>query len=210
MTDTILNKREAIAFDLDGTLISIEKRDYSVYCVILKKYNLKILDFETYWALRREKEPIINILKINNHIENSFLDTYINERNKLIESKELLELDTLFSYSIEVLQKLQNRYNCYLVTSRTMKLETIQQIDQLNLNKYFNKIIITEQNKLEGFSQIPNLLLIVGDTENDLIPADLLGVKSYAVTSGIRSLKFLENLNPTYLNNSLLNLFNYI
>jgi len=203
MTDIILNKRGAIAFDLDGTLISIEKRDYSVYCLILKKYNLKILDFETYWTLRRERQPINNILEINNQIENDFLDVYINERTKLIESKELLKLDTLFNYSIKILQQFQCNYDCYLVTSRSMKEETIHQIDQLNLNKYFSRIIITEQNKLEGYSQIPNLLLIVGDTENDIIPANKLGIESFAVSSGIRSFNFLEKLKPTYLSDSL-------
>ncbi len=210
MTDITLNRRKSIAFDLDGTLISIEKRDYSVYCLILKKYNLKILNFETYWALRREKEPIINILEINNQIENGFLDVYITERTKLIESKELLELDTLFNYSIKILQLVQCNYNCYLVTSRSMKEETICQIDQLKLNKYFSRIIITEQNKLEGYSQIPNLILIVGDTENDIIPANELGVKSYAVTTGIRSSKFLANYSPTFLSDSLFDLLDFV
>lgn len=210
MTDIIIDKRQAIAFDFDGTLISIEKRDYTVYCQILIKYGFNILDFDTYWTLRRNKEPIINILKINNQFENDFLDVYIKERTKLIESKELLALDTLFSYSINILQKVQCNYNCYLVTSRNMKKETIKQIEQLDLNKYFSKIIITEQNKLEGYREIPNLILIVGDTENDIIPANILGIKSFAVTTGIRSSKFLTNLSPTYLSNSLDNLINYI
>lgn len=210
MTDITLDKRQAIAFDFDGTLISIEKRDYTVYCQILRKYNLKILDFETYWSLRREKEPIINILKINNQFENDFLDVFIKERIKLIESKELLALDTLFSYSINILQKVQCNYNCYLVTSRNMKKETIEQIEQLDLNKYFSKVIITEQNKLEGYRQVPNLILIVGDTENDIIPANILGIKSFAVTSGIRSSKFLTNLSPTYLSDTLFDILKII
>jgi phosphoglycolate phosphatase-like HAD superfamily hydrolase len=170
---------------------------------ILKKYDLVILDFETYWSFRRERVPLFNILSINNNLENQFLNIYVSEREKLIESAEYLELDNLFSYSLKVLDQIHHRYNCYLVTSRLMKEETIKQIDQLNLTKYFKEIIITDQNKLAAYSQISNLSMIVGDTENDIIPANKLRVKSFAVSSGIRSSQFLEKLNPTYLSYSL-------
>lgn len=197
------NKRMAIAFDFDGTLISIAKRDFSVYSSILKKFNLKILDFKTYWALRKEREPILNILMINNNLENNFLSIYISEREKIIESSEYLELDKLFNYTLKTLNLVQSKYDCYLVTSRFRKEESLKQINKLNLSKYFREIIITNQNKLEAYSQIKDLIMIVGDTENDIIPAKKLGIKSFAVSSGIRSLKFLKKLEPTYLSDSI-------
>lgn len=210
MKDIILNERKSIAFDLDGTLISIEKRDYIVYCQILNKYKLKALEFDIYWSLRKAREPINNILKANNHLTDDFIHVYLEERSELIESKKSLAHDTILEDTKEVLQKVQSKYNCYLVTSRKNEKDTIQQVENFYLNRYFNRIIFTGQNKLLGYSQIPNLLFIVGDTENDILPASTLGVKSYAVTSGIRSYNFLKNLNPTYLHDSLESIMNYI
>ena len=40
---------------------------------------------------------------------------------------------------------------------------------------------------------------MVGDTENDILPANTLGIKSVAVTTGIRNRQLLSKMNPTYI-----------
>lgn len=206
--DTISNNKKSVAFDLDGTLISVSKRDYLVYSDIFRIVNKIPLDFDTYWRLRREKINLKYLLGINNQIDDNFFNQYLRLRNEKIESPEYLFLDKLFKGSLEVLNHYSKLYDCFLVTSRNDTISTKQQIENLNIKKYFKKIIISDKNKLLAYSEIPSLSLIVGDTENDILPAKQLNVKSFAISTGIRSYSYLEKLEPTYLHTNIEELIN--
>ena len=47
--------------------------------------------------------------------------------------------------------------------------------------------------------RIPNLCFMVGDTENDILPANNIGISSIAVTTGIRNRQLLQEMNPQYI-----------
>jgi phosphoglycolate phosphatase-like HAD superfamily hydrolase len=203
MTDITLNRRESIAFDFDGTLISISIRDYNVYSDILLSNSFVPLNFDLYWEYKLERIPLFDLLNKNNKIGNEFYCRYLNQRNEKIESPEYLLYDELFYGTTDLLKLVSLKYDCYLVTSRFNKEATLNQIENLGIKDYFKEIIITKKNKLEAYRQIPNLQLIVGDSENDILPANELNVNSFALTTGIRSFNFLKKLNPTFIGNDL-------
>lgn len=203
MMDITLNKRQIIAFDFDGTLISICKRDYNVYSDILLHNNFKPLDFDLYWEYKSERTPLYDLLNINNKIDYDFYYLYLNQRNEKIESPEYLFYDELFDGTTDILKFISLKYDCYLVTSRFNTEATLNQIEKFGIKDFFKEIIITKKNKLDAYSKIPNLHLIVGDSENDILPANELKVNSFALTTGIRSFNFLKQFNPTYIGNDL-------
>ena len=61
-----------------------------------------------------------------------------------------------------------------------------------------------------SFLSIPDLVAFVGDTENDILPANEIGVRSIAVTTGIRSEEKLRIYNPSVIINSISDICNYI
>ena len=64
--------------------------------------------------------------------------------------------------------------------------------------------------KKERMQAIPDLVAFVGDTENDILPTNEIGVRSIAVTTGIRSEEKLRIYNPSVIINSISDIYNYI
>lgn len=198
---TFLNK--SIVFDFDGTLIDISTRDYQVYIDVLKELKKQPIPFEIYWEKRRKKENIKDILALSEVLNEDEIDVFLRQREYRIDSKKYLLLDKLFDDVQVVLSKLKEVYSLYLVTSRYRKTETLEQIDNLGIAHYFDRIYVVGLGKYETFCQIPNLMYVIGDTENDIIPAKKMGVFSVAITTGIRSTHFLEDLFADYMVNNL-------
>lgn len=204
MTAFSLNKKHvlSIAFDLDGTLIDISKRDYLVYKYILDDLGGSSIEFKRYWMLRKSHANIFDILresKLGNEKHNEFLI----KRGSLIEDPLFLRFDTLFDSTVDVLTKLSKEYSCNIVTKRQSEENTLNQIRKIGINDYFTKIVVVPDDKEIGYSSIDNLICIVGDTEFDINVANRLGINSVAVTTGIRNTDFLKKINPTYICSNL-------
>jgi phosphoglycolate phosphatase-like HAD superfamily hydrolase len=198
MTDITTN--DAIAVDLDGTLIDVAARDYAVYKTILHENAYSCLSFDAYWAQRRSRTNIFRILEQTDVPEN-FFQLFISRREQDMESKSYLRLDKLFPYTINTLEYLKKKYNCYLVTRRQNAENTLWQLSKLGLDVAFDKsnIFIVNDSKKEVFSKIPKLMAVIGDTENDIIPAKELNKMVIAVCSGIRNEEYLNSLKLSYV-----------
>lgn len=195
--------RKSLVFDFDGTLIDISLRDYRVYKDILSSKGFNYIDFAPFWQLRRDRSDIRDILRLTDAFNDSFFSYFLERRASIIDTFEYLLIDKLFPYSVDILTRLQENFDCYLVTSRINKLDTQRQIDHLNIRNFFKEIFITSGSKRSAFQSIPNIEFVIGDTENDISTANELNIKSYAVTTGIRSPSFLKALNPTLLADDL-------
>lgn len=200
---------DSIAFDFDGTLIDISIRDYLIYRDILTEGNYKYLSFNNYWEMRRSKINIFNLLQSSN-VDEKYFDYFIQKRKSLIEVEEYLKKDILFPHTIKTLKDLTQHYNCYLVTMRNNKFNALRQIEWLGINGYFKEIIVTPQNKINTFSKIKNLKFVIGDTENDIIPANKLAIISIAITTGIRNEKSLKEYEPNFLIKDLIEIKNIL
>ena len=83
------------------------------------------------------------------------------------------------------------------MTIRHNRPNTEVQLRTLGIDQY--NIIIVEGNKEQEMQLIPNLNFMVGDTENDILPANKLGISTIAVTTGIRNRNHLLELSPKYI-----------
>jgi phosphoglycolate phosphatase-like HAD superfamily hydrolase len=106
-----------IFFDLDGTLVDISLRHYTVYRNCVAKFGGEQLDKTTYWDEKRKNTKWASLLKmssIDKSLENDFLAVFID----LIEQPNNLVLDTLFAKSKEILEQLGKDNDIYLVSLR--------------------------------------------------------------------------------------------
>jgi phosphoglycolate phosphatase-like HAD superfamily hydrolase len=198
MTDITTN--DVIAIDLDGTMIDVAARDYAVYRTILQENSYNYLSFDTYWRQRRSRTDIFQILAQTN-VPQKFFQPFIVTREQYIELTSFLQLDKLFPYTIDAVKYLKKKHDCYLVTRRQNKENAQWQLSELGLDSVFEKsnIFIINGDKKEIFNKIPKLTAVIGDTENDIIPAKELDKISIAVCSGIRNDEYLNRLKPSYV-----------
>lgn len=193
--------RQAIAFDLDGTLIDISKRDYQIYVDLVIKLGGIPLPFLTYWPLRQAKTDIHQILSDSGILRLDLVETFLLDRKALMETLEYLSVDNLFQDVLQLLNRISDTYEVHILTIRHNKTNTENQLKLLGLDRYTCHIV--DGNKELTMRQIPNLCFMVGDTENDILPANKIGIKSIGVTTGIRNRQLLVKMNPTYIVDSL-------
>ena len=210
-----------IFFDLDGTLIGTSDRHYKVYSDILKLYGYQInISKEKFWNLKREGKKTIELLP--NNCPRNFIKKFKYEWIRRIETKEYLKFDTLMQGVLEVLSTLyEENIELILVTLRNNKDNLLWELKDFKLIRYFKEILVGSPLKLKDKSPLikkyltnnhskTTNLLIVGDSETDILAGKSLRIPSVAVTYGIRSKNFLKKLNPEFYINNINELFKII
>ena len=188
--------KQAIAFDLDGTLVDVSIRDYQIYKDLIERLGGVTISYEGYWPLRQAKTDIHKILDDSNIHDSKDVDYFLANRKILMENNEYLRLDPLFPDAKELLAELSEDFEIYILTIRHNRQNTEAQLRALGIDQYNN--IIVEGNKEQQMRRIPNLCFMVGDTENDILPSNNIGISSIAVTTGIRNRQLLQEMNPQY------------
>lgn len=197
-----------VFFDLDGTLIDVEPRHYRIYCNACKHLGGNPLPKVVYWAMKRSKVSW-DVILAKSGIDTGRKDDLLNYFISHIENVDELMEDKIFDGAIATLEKLSKNNECYLVSLRRNEDNLLLQIDRLGLAHVFVKIL-TGHSEGDGSDvkqhlikkMIPpnaNTAFIVGDTEADVLAAKALGLRSVAVTTGIRSKEFLVEIKPDYI-----------
>lgn len=200
---------KTIAFDLDGTLIDVSERDFRIYADILLRLGYSPISKDEYWPLRRNITDIHHILSLSGLISEEDVSTFLKERKALMEAWSYLRIDKPFDDVIETLSKLKKEYNLIILTKRYDGEITKQQVSELGLTDFAELMIVTDS-KEEAMRGINNLYAMIGDTENDIVPANNAGIKSIAVTTGIRNVEKLRLYSPSVIINKFSEVINYI
>lgn len=191
--------KPSVAFDFDGTIIDISRRDYAIYSDLIVDLSGTALPFRVYWPMRRARTDIHSILAQSGIIDKCRVEEFLQKRSCLMEAEKYLALDTLIPNVVKIIKYNRSLFAPYLVTTRQEASMLFWQIDRLNLKSLFIDIIIADKDKTKSYAKIRDLKLIIGDTENDIIAANNLGIDSVAVLSGIRDAEIISLSSPGHI-----------
>lgn len=193
----------SVYIDLDGTLIDVLPR----YFQILKDYFYN--EFNKELPISYENYIIDKRNRVKDHIiiqkcsaEQVNVADYINYKHTVLESKKYLELDSLF-YNVHAGLKLLKSagYHLVLLTQRNIKENVYWELEHLDLNSYFDEIIVvkpifenTENAKIQYLNGIVKSSdLIIGDSPIEVQCSVNYGIKGYFVDCGLFNRQNLNN-----------------
>jgi phosphoglycolate phosphatase-like HAD superfamily hydrolase len=178
--------------DLDGTLLDDSERHYRCYCDIVDKYGGSCIPKEEYWDMKRKKIKR-DILLEKTDFQGTY-QQYLDEWLARIEAPEYLFREVPKEGMHELLHALRSRTdNLYLATMRQNRGNLLEQLKQLKLREYFDKIYSTsplrEKSKAELIGPLTadaGEILVIGDSEADEALAESLQAAFFAMTDGLR------------------------
>jgi phosphoglycolate phosphatase-like HAD superfamily hydrolase len=189
-------------------LIDISNKHYALYRDTIIKFGGIPLTYSFYWKLKRNKTSVVTILQ-KSKIIGDHVSLYNKEFLNKIETPYYLSFDKIFSYTHKTLDALKKiGYIIYLVSYRSSKENAFKELISMNLESKFNNIEIgkisnngidTKIKFIRKLSKIKKRMIIVGDTEDDIIAAKSLDAISIGVLTGIRNVTQLQKLQPTFI-----------
>lgn len=189
-------------FDLDGTLVDIRKRHYAAYADTMRELDLTPLSEQAYWDGRRNGASNADLIgNVDAECHGRFTEKWL-ER---VESPSYVRLDTLIPGARATLAALRESYELVLVTMRQDRESLLEQLDELSLRKFFSAVYSRDgSEEPRSKSKLIRLFndsvgddaAVIGDSEADVEAARDLGIESVCVTSGVRSRRYLDELDP--------------
>lgn len=194
--------------DLDGPILEGKIRHFTCYREILREFGYTPVQLETYWNLKRERQDLRTILSLSGAVD--LYDTFRIRWLREIESDSLLRLDQLQPGARAALERWGDRgHRLVLATMRSNPASLARQLNRLRLTNAFAHIIVSDHGdgglgKAAAVKRLAGPLdsdacVWIGDTEADIEASRCLGVRSIAVTCGLRTEAFLRSMKPDYL-----------
>jgi phosphoglycolate phosphatase len=192
-----------IFIDLDGPILDVARRFYLVYSDLLKQADYLPFDSQSYWSLKRLsiKEGAI----VQRNMPESGVPDYLQQRGRLLEDPAYLLFDRLQAGASDVLARWAGEHRVYLVTLRHNRKALLSQLKLLGIDGRFDEVFCAQdsewtwQTKCEWIRAIcgpKHDAVIIGATEMDVLAGHAAGIHTVAVTCGMRSRRFLEQLSP--------------
>lgn len=190
--------KNTIAIDLDGTLLDNSSRQKNLLDSILSDLKIKI-NTEDYLLAKSEGISTRQYL-LSKNIDSKTVELIVKNWIKNVENHKLLKLDKLYSDTIKFLRAIHKKYNLILVTARSNRKNSKNQIKNLKISKYFKKIFIVKNNAFVVENKIKkikkyNCIAIIGDSEVEKNVAKTLKIKFYGLNRGLRSERFFNECN---------------
>ena len=192
-----------IIFDLDGTLIDSSERLYELFQFLVPESTLSK---EKYWELKRNGISHKQILE--RYFPEQQFEKFDSLWRKLIEEKEFLKLDCIYSDTIDILNLLEAK-RLVLLTARQSWTELERELEYFNIKKFFDKILITEgeKNKKEILKEaIDDGIILkekndyfISDMGTDILVGNELGYKTIAISHGFMTREKLKDYCPNYI-----------
>lgn len=201
------NLRHLICIDLDGPILDVSERYYRVYSDTLNLIGIAPLNKESYWRLKRNKVSEPEILAQSG--TSDLVKEYLEARAKRIESAEYLLFDQVWPGTPDTLKVLRSRSALVLVTMRKSRKLLDQQLARLNLLEAFDCVLAAGDDSVANDRGEQKARLVrdrygnedlvgwfVGDSETDIHSGRLLGLRTAAITFGIRTMDHLSAVSP--------------
>lgn len=210
--------------DLDGPLIDVSGRYYKTYRLAIDRtvehyqrqgelIPVSPMRQERFWHLKLERIPDEDIAQMTGFTSEQ-IDFFLATVRELVNQPKLLEFDRLQPWAMSALKQLhQAGVQLSLVTLRAHD-QAVQMLKRFGIYHYFASI----QGSTDEFAAYDNYahsktailsktmssmalgesesLWMIGDTEADILSAKALGVKSIALSCGMRSRAYLQRLEP--------------
>jgi phosphoglycolate phosphatase-like HAD superfamily hydrolase len=191
-----------VIFDLDGTLVDVRLRHYTVYAGILREMGLRPLSEDVYWRRRRAGEGTLSIVgDLPGALRARFSSAWLGR----VESRENLRLDRVYEGVHETLEALKEAgHRLVLLTLRRDGDALGDELEQTGLAPYFGETISSSRGvqpaRKSALIQDPGPgAWVVGDSEADIGLAEDIGAHCFCVTEGVRSAAFLQARGARFL-----------
>ncbi len=183
------NAHPAVVFDLDGTILDVHRRFWTLYSSILADMGHVPLSRTSYWTKRRNGRSIPHTAS----------DAFLTHFRARIEDTALLALDTPFDGMVHAIEEISRQYVPYLVTLRKQRMRLLAQLAALGLDRWFpeHRVLTPRDQKAPVIATIiPLPLAVVGDTDADVGAARALSITSIGVSWGLLSASRMRALCP--------------
>ncbi len=189
--------------DLDGTILDPRPRYAAIHAAALAPHPAT-LDMAKYWEQKRDQVPEETI--VQEQYPDIDIADYLRKRAALLEDPSMLEQDVPFPGAVAALKTLKSDHPLVLVTLRNKPQHLDAELKRLDLTSFF-EAILTAPGGQEPWEVKASLIRsvarpedwIVGDTEADVRGGQRAGIRTCAVSSGIRTEAFLRSLGPDVL-----------
>ena len=202
---------KSIIFDLDGTLVDTAGDILAAVNFTMKKFSLKLISYEQ--CLRFLGDGVEDLIRraVANSLREPIDPNYLAEivaQYKDFYSSHLTDRSRLFPGVRETLAELQD-YTLVVVSNKSHDF-CVQILKQLDIEKYFHLIIggdLLPSRKpdpgqllyvMQKFNLTAAQILIVGDSENDILAAHSIGAPVVVVQYGYRDIELLQKHHPDY------------
>ena len=187
-----------LIFDLDGTLIDSRLRLYRLFQQLVPTSSLT---YESYWAFKRQKISNETILATQFNWGPTKIERFLIDWMNLIETPQYLALDINFPGMQQALNRLKKKARLYVCTARQHQKLAVDQLADLGLEPYFERIMVTERKRTKEdlIITIPDLGQddwVIGDTGKDIQVGQNLGIRTCGVLSGFLNEKALRSYMP--------------
>lgn len=213
--------------DLDGPLIDVSQRYYRTYQTALAQLQgqyrdrgcsllLTPLSTHQFWAMKQARIPDTEIAR-QSGLQNKQIDDFLQRVRAIVNHPQFLCQDRVQPGVREALARL-HRWGVQLaVVTLRSQAQAVRILHQYDLAHWFTHIQGAQGHLVayDNYADHKQALLatvmarpdfsdqdqrwMIGDTEADILAAQALGVSSMALTCGMRSYDYLQQLQPTVI-----------
>lgn len=199
-----------ILFDLDGPILDVSEKYYRLHCDLVAQLGGRPLSKAAYWEAKRQSLPDAEILGRAAVVGQA--GGYRAHFREAIETPRYLAHDQVWPGVHHLLGRLSRCHRLALVTLRHCAAALHAQLRQLDLLAPFERVLSAPHGEVGAGRADVKVALVrdwlradaldgwfIGDTETDVRAGQTLGLRTMAVTFGIRAPQCLASARPDLL-----------
>ncbi|MGB7414919.1 MAG: HAD family hydrolase [Thermosynechococcaceae cyanobacterium] len=225
------SSRLTLFCDLDGPLIDVSQRYYQTYRTALtrvqRQYQLQGLSLlltplgaQQFWEMKQVRRPDVEIAGCSG-LRGPQIDAFLQQVQEIVNHPRVLAQDRVQPGVRESLARLHRWGVRLAVVTLRSQAQAVRILQHYDLAHWFTCIRGAQNDRAayDNYADHKQALLaevmarpeftggnqmwMIGDTEADVLAAQAQGIDSVAVTCGMRSHSYLQQLQPTVIHANL-------